>query len=512
MLASGIAHSTDASATIDATQAALRLALGLPIDPLSEAVWQTAFTICARERLIPLAWRRSQTAIVSGPSQKIAGRWRMSALRLSLQTSAQLRTLVDTVRCLQLGGISPVVLKGHPLAARLYGDASLRPITDLDLLIEPAERAIAFDTLTSNGWSWITGEAPFEETFERRANAEVHRLELHSSLIDDPLLEHLRFPVECEDILTGEAQLPALSGKSLAPSLAIHIAKHHSVPLLWIVDFHELLKGLTPRQHTEAEETAAAAGILRHYRRAALLASLVPRSAQGDHAALRMLLEEIGSISELRRTLRLVRLSDGWYDGIRVTAGRVWPPQRRNGWRRARVDLALRAATWAYRRLAKAVTAGDLAAAERLASRALVSSATNVTAAREPFVARQHDESMRPGIPPSALVQIVPQINCLPSRGEVVLVRQDDGQGVLRRVRQIGPVMVTVTADALRSRSWVISRDRILGTATTVSAFGATWKVSRSAHSVFPLLHALIQKTWPRLRRLGRVRQAVHVS
>ena len=59
----------------------------------------------------------------------------------------------EAVGALEGAGISPLVLKGAPLAELAYGDAGIRPMFDVDLLVPPRRAREAMDVLRSAGWT-----------------------------------------------------------------------------------------------------------------------------------------------------------------------------------------------------------------------------------------------------------------------------------------------------------------------------------------------------------------------
>lgn len=61
--------------------------------------------------------------------------------------------LLEIVRLLAAAGIRSVVLKGGATAHLDYPDPSWRAVNDIDLLIDPVDRAVATDVVTRAGWA-----------------------------------------------------------------------------------------------------------------------------------------------------------------------------------------------------------------------------------------------------------------------------------------------------------------------------------------------------------------------
>src|SRR5205823_6217645 len=88
--------------------------------------------------------------------------------------------------------------------------------------------------------------------------------EVHSSALDDPLLDHIHFPVEQSRAVVGGHWLPAHSGRFVPAYLAAHLAKHHQRPLLWGLDFYSLWSKLDSGEQRDATVAAREIGLERH--------------------------------------------------------------------------------------------------------------------------------------------------------------------------------------------------------------------------------------------------------
>ncbi|HMC83420.1 MAG TPA: nucleotidyltransferase family protein, partial [Candidatus Polarisedimenticolia bacterium] len=74
--------------------------------------------------------------------------------------AAASRQAREALRVLQGSGVSPVVLKGLPLAERLWPRAWMRPPGDLDLLVEEPALGTALAVLVRAGYRPRSGDAP----------------------------------------------------------------------------------------------------------------------------------------------------------------------------------------------------------------------------------------------------------------------------------------------------------------------------------------------------------------
>lgn len=160
--------------------------------------------------------------------------------------------LAQVQRALQSGGIVPLVLKGVALGDLLYDDPTVRPSTDLDVLVKPEEIDGALDVLKSLGAQMPPQS---EIDFQRRYSYDLSCLlppvvgkatlvELHWHLAPRGL-----FDLDL-DAWRGRAQPFDLDGTAAlryAPEeqllhLALHMRKHRYVGLRWLADVAELLR------------------------------------------------------------------------------------------------------------------------------------------------------------------------------------------------------------------------------------------------------------------------------
>jgi hypothetical protein len=88
------------------------------------------------------------------------------------------------VQALEEGGIPVLPLKGTVLADRVYGDPGLRPATDVDILVSPAQFGAAVATIRALGYPpaedpiWTAGLPELHYAFVDTGSAAV-RVELH---------------------------------------------------------------------------------------------------------------------------------------------------------------------------------------------------------------------------------------------------------------------------------------------------------------------------------------------
>ena len=107
------------------------------------------FLDAGSSRLFPLIFRRLREPCVNDqwqPLLKQAYRQTLGRNRLLLHHAAH---ICDELARL---GLRPLLLKGVPLSQIYYVDTGTRPMSDIDVLVAPAEAPRAFAWLQENGW------------------------------------------------------------------------------------------------------------------------------------------------------------------------------------------------------------------------------------------------------------------------------------------------------------------------------------------------------------------------
>jgi hypothetical protein len=221
--------------------------LALPV--LTESEWVSFVDAAQFHGLTALAHRFLQAAGPVVPpfvADALAAGYRDSARRALLLAA----WLCDVVSRLDAAAIPAIVLKGPPLAQKLYSDPALRPSFDLDILVRPSDVGRTFDLLAVDGYAPPPHLARFSDRVLLRLDGEVvvqhpHRtpIDLHWAIapadypfqIDPGLFWRCREQVE----IAGRP-VPALTSECLLLYLAAHGAKHGWARLLWLSDIARL--------------------------------------------------------------------------------------------------------------------------------------------------------------------------------------------------------------------------------------------------------------------------------
>jgi len=222
---------------------------------LTADAWERIVATAEGERLVPLLAAVTRDCPLPSP---VADRLRsaeVAAGRRHLLGVAQLRRLLAAFGSAE---IPIMTLKGPALGESLYGDPTLRPFTDLDLLVHRADTTRAVALLSGLGYRFIAWDRTLEyELAHATAACFVRRdagpgdfsVDLHWGLVSFPagVTPHT---IDAEEVWGRAVQterwdleVVELSREDLLLYLALHLAVHHPfVGCVWRLDIALLLR------------------------------------------------------------------------------------------------------------------------------------------------------------------------------------------------------------------------------------------------------------------------------
>ena len=234
--------------------------------------WDAVVRLAVQHDVASLTWRGLRTlpcSPVCGEPLALLRQQRQRAVRVGLR---QVAALARAVGALAERDIPCLVIKGAPLAQRLYGDACARQALDIDLLVAPEAFAGARATLSGIGFRLRLG---FPETpARRRWYAKVEKaetfhghgvcIELHQRLLANPSFMEVRFGGLYErrsTVRIGAACFPVLGVEDEMLYLMCHGAGHGWRQLKWLCDAALCLRSMEAGSRARAAGRAEAAGI-----------------------------------------------------------------------------------------------------------------------------------------------------------------------------------------------------------------------------------------------------------
>lgn len=427
---------------------AVRLAAGMDLPaPVTPNAWPSVLEVAKRERIAALAWMRSGERIRRSAPFEVTTEWRRFALETHAASQQQSVELLALASQFAASGAHAIAVKGPAMAAALYGTANARLSSDLDFFVPVYERAACHRALLESGWQHCGGIAPGEAGYRRKRSSGYVYLELHSRLLDDPLVGHVELPApRGTSTALHDGMVSAYWEPALAVFLAVHLAKHRAVPLLWWLDFATLWALLEPSERDEARSLAArtrCAGYLRWAEAGVgdLDGALQHAYRHAEHRIAALQRRHSG-----RAVLRVAALAEGWNARF-VVVGR-WALGRAAS---TRIGRRLLLGAWAssLARIVRTAIPTRRSNVRRLevSPAELVGVVQTTTSAGDSLWIRARGTSMEPAIPSGALVRVAPLPPGCVVPGDVVFALLGSEDPVLHRVVSIENGAVLLKGD-----------------------------------------------------------------
>lgn len=248
--------------------------------------WQALIALAAKHRLLPLLERNLNAccpgAMPAGIRRSLAARVASNAER-SGKFSRETARLCDR---LAAAGVSVIAFKGAPLAASVYGDATLRQAWDIDLLAAEKDLPAIDSLLGAEGW--VAGRTHDRARDYEHAAGGI-RLDLHWALTPG------FFPIEVDVdgllarrgvVTIGGSPVPVPCAEDMLFILCLQLAKdcwerrQHLEYLSKAVDLAEFIRATPDLRWPSVIDHARRRGWLRILRFAlALVGDLLAASA-----------------------------------------------------------------------------------------------------------------------------------------------------------------------------------------------------------------------------------------
>ena len=444
--------------------------------------WDRILSTSARERLLGPVWLRSgQLLRTCAPSETVAA-YRQATARLDEVGRTQLSALGAALNAFRAAGVPVVVLKGAALSKRAYGTPFLRDTSDVDVFVAARHRVHAHDVLSDAGWRHVDGAAPDDATYLRQRGGERVFMEVHSSLSDDPLVRHVALPDPRASVVEIEGvRVPAHDGPTLAPYLAVHLAKHTSAPLSWIVDFDAVWMSLSELEQSAARRLALKCGAAGYLDLALRRARWLRAAAKGDKRAQRKCGGASGLYRERHAAIVGALAAPTPVVGARVLASWIarrvgalgspapWTPSGRLAWLDRAVASVRRTSP-----VASASHSGQVT--ERVLQLEIDTSleiVRSVLAEGLPVWLVARGGSMAPTIRSGAQVLVAPRgAGDVVQPGDIVFAAPRDSTPVIHRVRSVADDRAILRGDALDYDDAPVDDSEIVGRVTHVRSSG----------------------------------------
>lgn len=309
----------------DAVRVALTLALGREVESSASIEWRRVHAVARAERLAALAWHRCGEQIRRHAPPDLVGRWRAESVAAAELADRQRQALLNIADASASAGETPFVLKGLPLAHRLYGDVAVRVCCDIDLFVPETGRAATHAMLSTLGWEHWYGSAPYDASYRLPQVGGALFLEVHSLLVSEALAHCRLAPERDGQWSDGRLSVHTLDGPMLPVYLAANLAKHATPPLMSYVDVATVWANLSPEDRAAAHRVAARSHLARCLRWALTRAAALHAAVDGNPAAFRTLGFDGDRRTSMHALLRLMLLADRPTDAARILGTWTWP-------------------------------------------------------------------------------------------------------------------------------------------------------------------------------------------
>jgi hypothetical protein len=216
----------------------------------SDLDWHDLHQVAQTESLAPLLYQivRDRNIIPAPVEQQLRDAYYHNACR----NTFLLRELGDVLHHMAKEGVDVILLKGAALAEGVYGDIAVRPMSDLDLLIQQPDLPIARRVLAALGYmpSYLEMHAGFniefrnEEPLYKPGLIDTY-IDLHWKLISPSYYQRV-LPTDWfwETALptqVGSAPALVLGHEAQVLYLSAHLLHHGGRGILWLHDVAEVL-------------------------------------------------------------------------------------------------------------------------------------------------------------------------------------------------------------------------------------------------------------------------------
>lgn len=200
------------------------------------------------KKYFPAAGQATRSGEASGITDEIRGLYE-NANKNKIAAMKQSGELVRLVRLMEGAGIRAVPMKGVILSKILYGEATYRVATDIDILVPHEKLAEAKELLLSHGYKCLKDYVETEkqtEVYESKfhdydfESENGVRLELHWRVADYKNAEILSIDDAQSELEFYGQILPSFCAEELLVYLAYHGVHHGYMWMKWLVDFDAL--------------------------------------------------------------------------------------------------------------------------------------------------------------------------------------------------------------------------------------------------------------------------------
>jgi len=197
--------------------------------------WRRFLGLAQLERAVPVIYPRLRDIAGELIPPEVLDQMRRLALVSDFAMLHLDTRLRESLRALHDAGVRVMLLKGAALAQTAYGRNRKRPMSDIDVLVDPSNAYVARRVMLGNGWREIVGGIS-ESVYDRHHHLPPLRdskssdlqLEIHTALFP----ERQPFAFDARDLWANAHPLGTAFPDAFAPDL-IHSLLHACLHFLW---------------------------------------------------------------------------------------------------------------------------------------------------------------------------------------------------------------------------------------------------------------------------------------
>jgi hypothetical protein len=211
--------------------------------------WELFLQLVVHHRVYPLVYKIINQLNNPAVPPSVVSRLRQIYRENVVQAISLAGETVRISQCFESHGIRVLVLKGAPLALRLYGDIAGRPSRDIDILVDPGQIAEAQEVLKKQGYCNALELTPRQLQILYRGDNLSHFVYEHSE--KDIILElhrELGFALAMlaeraiQRLEVAGSAVSVLSDEKWLLYLMLHGARHAWFRLRWLVDIARFIE------------------------------------------------------------------------------------------------------------------------------------------------------------------------------------------------------------------------------------------------------------------------------
>ena len=197
--------------------------------------WQRFLALAQVERAVPVVYPRLRALVADVIPGTVLDQMRRLALVSDFAMLHLDSRLKESLRMLEPEHVRVMLLKGAALAHSAYAGVRQRPMSDIDILVDPSNARLARRLMLGGGWRDIVGGIP-EHVYERHhhlpplcdTRSPELQLEIHTALFP----ERQPFAFDARDLWSRAKPLGTQFPNAFVPD-AIHLLLHACLHFVW---------------------------------------------------------------------------------------------------------------------------------------------------------------------------------------------------------------------------------------------------------------------------------------